>query len=296
MSGWRKILELDGERACVEGSTQALADAIRRGADLRVGTAFRFNEHVDTTSSNGELVRERMDFRVTYLIDDQWSAGIENLRVPVALPDGFGPRPSLSFFIYNQDGNQAIARPFLDGPRAAAADASAASREDKSIPKMQLMGAADEGSNAPSLHFIYAFDYYRFFVRERWRQVLAHDERGEVVAGSLAALRAAVDEGHEVKLGIRGLCSDLGDGPDHEVFVHVGPCYDHDDSGFLIGASQPLVRVRPSIPLIYRSGQWDFGWVMARTDGYLARWMCDPYTLAFARSASRHAIRWFIDG
>ena len=31
---------------------------------------------------------------------------IETLRMPVSLPDGFGPRPSMSFFLNNQDSNQ----------------------------------------------------------------------------------------------------------------------------------------------------------------------------------------------
>ena len=82
-----------------------MASAIRAGADLRVGTGFRHNEHIDPTSENQDLVREVMDLRITYLIEDHWVAGIENLRVPIQLPDGFGPRESMSFFLYNQDGH-----------------------------------------------------------------------------------------------------------------------------------------------------------------------------------------------
>lgn len=37
------------------------------------------------------------------------------LRQPIELTEGFGERPSMSFFLYNQDGRQAIARPYLDG-------------------------------------------------------------------------------------------------------------------------------------------------------------------------------------
>ena len=54
--------------------------------------------------------------RATYLVDRRWCAGITTLRQPVELPIGFGPRPSLSLFLYNEDGGQAIARPYLDGP------------------------------------------------------------------------------------------------------------------------------------------------------------------------------------
>ncbi len=293
---WKKVLELNEQRQPVEGSVHELCAAIGRGADLRIGTAFRHNEHIDTASDNRELVREHMDFRVTYLLDDRWAAGIETLRMPVSLPDGFGPRASMSFFLYNQDGNQAIGRPYLDGLSAAVPGARSAPGHDQVMPRLRMLGAADEETNAPSHHFIYAFDYYRFFVCDRWREMLAHDEDGRVISGSLADLIAAVNAGREVKVGIRGLCADLGAGPPHEVFVHVGPCYHYTASGLLIGATHPLVRVCPAIPLIYHSRAWDFGWLIARTDGFVARWLCNPYSLQFTKSHSRHAMRWFVDG
>ena len=96
---------LNAQRKAESGDTAQLASAIRAGADLRVGTGFRHNEHIDPTSENQDLVREVMDLRITYLIEDHWVAGIENLRVPIQLPDGFGPRESMSFFLYNQDGH-----------------------------------------------------------------------------------------------------------------------------------------------------------------------------------------------
>ena len=38
---WQNILELNEQRECVHGSVEALCNAIRRGVDLRIGTAFR---------------------------------------------------------------------------------------------------------------------------------------------------------------------------------------------------------------------------------------------------------------
>lgn len=294
-TGWQNVLELDEHRQCIHGSTDALCQAIGRGADLRVGTAFRFNEHVDTASDNCELIREHMDFRQTYLIEGRWTAGIETLRMPVSLPDGFGPRASMSFFLYNQDANQALGRPYLDGRSDEPPETADPSQPPPPMLRMHGLSFADEGTNAPSHHFIYDFDYYRFFVCDRWREVLSHNEDGQVVSGSFDALIAAVNQGREVKLGIAGCCADLGDGPDHEVFVHVGPCYQSTQSGFLVTAANPLVRVLPSTPLIYRSRAWDFGWLLARTDGHVARWLCDPFTLKFTKSQAKHAIRWFVD-
>jgi hypothetical protein len=37
----------------------------------------------------------------------------------------------------------------------------------------------------------------------------------------------------------------------------------------------------------------DFGWLLLRTDGHIARWLCDPYTLKFRKNFARHAMRWF---
>jgi len=113
--GLRNVLTLNADRSVRDGSTTDLVDAIRRGADLRIGTAFRHNEHIDTASPSNELIEEVAEFRQTLLLDDRWAAGIMTLRMPVELPEGFGPRPSMSFFLYNQDGTQAIARPYLDG-------------------------------------------------------------------------------------------------------------------------------------------------------------------------------------
>jgi hypothetical protein len=170
---WKNVLELNEQRQPVHGSAEALCTAIGRGADLRIGTAFRHNEHIDTTSDNRELIREHMDFRVTYLLDDRWAAGIETLRMPVSLPDGFGPQASMSFFLYNQDGNQAIGRPYLDGRPPAARAGQSAPGHDQAMPRLRMLSAADEETNAPSHHFIYAFDYYRFFVCDKWRETLA---------------------------------------------------------------------------------------------------------------------------
>jgi hypothetical protein len=45
MTNWQTVLELNENREFVSGSEAALAAAIGRGADLRVYTEFRYNEH-----------------------------------------------------------------------------------------------------------------------------------------------------------------------------------------------------------------------------------------------------------
>jgi len=287
------VLQLDAKRQVVAGCSGLLGDAIRRGADLRVGTAFRHNEHMAPGTDDGQMVREQMDFRVTYLLEDRWVAGIETLRMPISIPDGFAERPSMSFFLYNQDGNQAVGRPYLDG------GTGQCMRQDKQMPKMHLFDGLDDETIAPSINFIYDFESYRFLVRDAWREVLAHDAQGQVIRGDVKELAALSESGCEVKVGIEGLCDDLvQEGAPclkHEVFVHLGPCYYYSRDQRLMGGANPLVRVRPSIPLAYASQAWDFGWLMPRTDGFLARWLCDPFTLTFSKSQTRCAMRWFVN-
>lgn len=296
-AAWQPVLKLDSQRQTQFGSSEQLAQAIRAGADLRVGTAFRHNEHIDTSSQSQELIREVMDFRITYLLDDQWVSGIENLRMPVALPDGFGPRESMSFFLYNQDGHQAIARPFLDGQPAAGTPQISPVDDWPDVPKYHELESFDKNTNAPSSNFIYAFEYFEFMVRPSWREVFAHDCHGAVTRGSLAALTEAFTRGAEVKIAVTGLCDDLQtDLPaiQHEVFIHLGACYYYTEQQLFMASANPVVRVQPSIPLGYRSCGWDFGWLLPRTDGYVARWLCDPYTLKFRKDTQQHAIRWFV--
>ena len=83
---WQCALELDIERNTIDGNPSILRKAIQNGADLRVHTAFQHNEHIDTSSSNDELILEAAEFRTTYCINNQWVAGIMTLRQPTSLP------------------------------------------------------------------------------------------------------------------------------------------------------------------------------------------------------------------
>ena len=298
MAQWKSVLELASDRTVTAGSEAALCDAVRRGADLRIYTEFIHNEHVDPTSANGELVQEVSDFPLTYLVDDRWASGIMTFRMPISPPAGFGPRASMSFFMYGQNGQQAIARPYLDGEVAAGEPGPAPVDEHEDTPKCHEQSNWDVRTNAPSSNFIWDFEVFRYIVWDQWQEVFSHTADGDVVAGSLDALTVAFAQGREVKVAIRGLCADLADDPDravdHEMFVQTGPCYYSTERRIFCAGARPIVRVKPAIPMQYESRGWDFGWLMPRTDGLVARWLCDPYTLQFRKSESHHAIRWFV--
>ena len=90
------------------------------------------------------------------------------------------------------------------------------------MPKYHPQDSWDGQTNAPSQNFIYDFDLYRFYVRDEWREVLSHDIEGAVQSGSVHDLADAFSQGCEVKVGVRGLCTDLAEDPataiDHEMF------------------------------------------------------------------------------
>jgi hypothetical protein len=297
MAQWTKVLELDQSRAITAGSEKGLADAIRRGADLRIGTQFLHGEHIDPESDSDEIIEEVAEFGVTYLIDDHWSAGIINLRQPVSLMPGFGPGSSMSFFMYNQNGEQAVARPYFENSQKGRQREAKLSESSPAMPKYHVLSSVDEGSNAPSQNFIWDFEVFRYWVRDDWREVFSHSADGQT-DGSIDALEEAVIGGSEVKVGVSGLCDDLmapGDrAPQHEVFVRVGSCYHYTKKRRLTTGTHPLVRVRPAVPMRYDSKGWDFGWLVCRSDGFVDRRLYDPYTLTCADSQMQCAMRWFV--
>lgn len=298
IQSWRCLLELNAAREIVKGSPDDLGAAIRRAADLRIGTEFLHNEHIDVTSSSSERIREVAEFGVTYLISNSWSAGVMSLRQPIELPTGFGPRPSMSFFLYNQDGTQGIARPFLDGQLATGSKGPAVARPPADMPKYHVENAWDAETNAPSHNFVYDFDVFRFCVRDNWQELLHHTSDGTVLSGSLDDLIEAFSAGCSIKLGIAGLCGSLTNpdegSVDHEVFVQGGSAYYYMEQRLFMIGTHPIVRIRPSIPMRYSSNEWDFGWLMIRTDGHTVYRRCDPHTLRFTDHVSRHEIRWFV--
>lgn len=158
MTQWTCALTLDSTRTAVAGSEEALVQGIRKGGDLRICTEFIHNEHVDVRSDSAERVREVAEFGVTYLVGGRWVAGIMNRRQPVELPTGFGQRPSMSFFLYNQDGRQAIGRPYLDGASASGVLGASPPQHQTDMPKYHTHDSWDAETNAPSSNFTYDFD------------------------------------------------------------------------------------------------------------------------------------------
>lgn len=302
-SAWSTVLELGSDRTVAAGSREALADAIRRGADLRIYTEFLYEEHIKP--GGGEpaldgLIKEVIDFRETLLVDDGYVAGITTLRQPLEPPHGFnGTDPKMSFFMYTMDGDQALANLVLGdvvGPLPPGGRVVVPTPDD--MPKMGDQEFFDLGTSGPSRNFVYDMERYRFTVRDDWQAILAHDADGHVTAGSFEALEAAQADGRELKVGIRDLGADLVPTGEpvvpHETFSLLGSGFLHVRAGLYVTLTHPLVRIAARVPVRYRSGNWDVAWVFLRTDGQAHVRRIDPYTREWEDRPARFACRWFV--
>jgi hypothetical protein len=310
--GWSTVLELAPDRSVAAGSKDALVDAIRRGADLRIYTEFLYEEHIQPGGGGPALggpIREVIDFRETLLIDDRYVAGITTLRQPLEPPHGFNGRdPKMSFFMYSMDGEQALANLVLgDIEGAAAPGERLVVPSPADMPKMSEQEFFDVGTSGPSRNFVYDMETFRFIVRDEWREVLAHDADGRVTAGSFASLEDAQVAGLEIKVGISDLGADLAaDGPGDgsptsgngrlasETFTLLGSGFVHVRAGLYVTLTHPLVRITAEVPIRYRSGNWDVAWVFLRTDGQSQVRRIEPYTRTWQDRPARFACRWFV--
>ena len=299
MSGWECALELRPDRSVAGGSKAGLIAALERGADLRVYTEFIFEEHVvpggDGNPAHDGLIREVIDFRETIVVDGRHAAGITTLRQALHPPYGFLGDPKMSYFLYTSDGEQACAN-ILFGPApdpTAKPGSQTVVPTPSDMPKQSAMEMFDAGTIGPSRNFVYDFEAYRYFVRDDWQEVLAHDADGRVTAGSFDALEAAQVAGREIKVGVRDIAAGLGAGPEHEIFTNVGSGFLHTRARLYTALTHPLVRVAPAVPLRYRSSGWDVVWVFLRTDGGATVRRVDPYTHGWTDSEARFACRWF---
>ena len=287
---WQCLLRLNRAREVVAGSRAALAKAVARGADVRLYTQFDWADHMGPGHEEQGLIEESIDLRVMYLLEGDWPAGLTALRFPADGGLGFGAAASLSFFMYNWNGEFGIARPYFS-----AADKPAALPVDFGLNYRMIGAWSDSQTISPSHNATYEFEEYRWLVRDDWREVLSHDEQGATLHGSRDELVEAFRRGAGVKVAVGNACAALpGRAIPHELIVELGSMYFHRDRGFHSGESLPLVRIAPGTPLRYASGNWNFGWILPRTDGVVHHLTIDPATRQVARSVARHAMRWMV--
>ena len=288
---YETVLELDSSRQVVSGSAEKLNRAIASGADIRVRTDFIHNEHIDPDSADNQRVAETSSFPQTVLIDKVWSAFFMTLRQPIALRDGFGEPNSLSLFLYNQDGQQAMARLVMDhtGPDTALWDG------DDLYPKTHTISVQDAGTSGISKNFIYDFDRFMFFANNGYEELYAHTADGIALNGTVAELEKAYGSGRPIKIAVRGLSRVLwGDsGHEDELFLHGSSAYDYTGDPLMICNSFPFVSVPAAIPLVYQPQSYRYCWLLARSDGHVAIRSYNPFTDQWTTRHAHLPVRWF---
>lgn len=252
---------LDRQRNLLSGNEGDLVAAIRRGANSRIYTEFRYNEHIDPSSENRGIIQKlskSCHLSSRRPLDggnhDATAAGVDTTTV----------RSTDIFitFMYNQNGLQACALTYLD-KQPAVGNPGLSPINSVQMLKYHEHESWDEGTCSPSSNFVYDFEKYRYFVRDEWQDVLSHQEDGIVVSRSLKGLADALHDGAEVKVAFRQLCCELTENPreamDHEGFIQAGWCYFHTITKQFVAALHPLVRIAPDIPLRYCAKNWDLG-------------------------------------
>ena len=109
------------------------------------------------------------------------------------------------------------------------------------------------------MQFVYEFERYRYWIRDDWELMFAHEADGTVTDGSWRELHDAHQAGKDIKVGLVNLCADLaGESREHVVFSPAGSSWTHTPTELIETQSHPLVRVAPGKPLGYAGSR--VGW------------------------------------
>ena len=264
----------NGDHQPVSGLVAAVAQAVRRGCDLR-----RFSTY--ELEGTG-LVEETMTLQTTWVFDDKHVGGLQTLRHPVDAALGISRQPSLALWIFGVAARQRSTFVPLDGnPMVNATEQWAQVDNDP-------YGAEGEE---------YIPRRYHWWARGGWEEICAHSEEGNASKGSWKALQEAANDGCVFKVGIRNLWSgfvpDNEQTPEHEVFVECTTDFSHVHDEFFGSLTQPTFLLKPCVPLVFERGCYAPGWLIVRSDGRVLRQTVDPTTMRWERMWSRHAVRWF---
>ena len=275
MANWVRVCTVGGDFRPAAGRVAAVAEAVRRGADLR-----RFSTY-DPESTG--LVEETMSLQTSWVFDDGHVGGLSTLRHPVDCGIDFWARPTMAYWIFNVAAPSSSAMVPLDGQPADDATGDWARVDNTPFQRERDREWLSR--------------QYHWWVRDDWDEVCAHDGDGMPSVGSWQEVRRAANEGCELKVGIRNLWSHLGhtgeDPVEHEVFVACGTQFAHVDGEFYAALTIPTFLVAPATPLQFRDDTLEPGWLLVRTDGRACRQTLNVSTLTWERTWSRYSMRWF---
>lgn len=285
-------MTLNPKREIVQGSVEKLNGLIAAGADLKVSTGFTFNEHIDINAKDDQTVIETSTFAQTVIIDNHWSAAFMTLRQPVELPHGFGHANSLSLFLYNQNGLQAMAKLILDGQVEKALNHDT---DDFGYVKNHLISMSDQGTLGVSRNFIYDFDFMAFSLDDTYKELYANSKEGLCVGGSIDVMAEAYAKGRGIKLAVSDLSEALWGKSSHsdEHFLPCASSYYLTREKVMITNSLPFISVPADIPLTYKTRSYKYCWLVARSDGRVEIRSYSPFENKWLTQAMRTKLRWF---
>ena len=258
----------------IAGSVAAVADAVRRGADLR-----RFSTY--NLEGTG-LVEETMTLQTTWVFDDEHVGGLQTLRHPVNAGLGITMQPSMALWIFSVTSPQRSTFLPLNGKPMANATG-------------KWVNIDNEPFGAEADEFVPR--RYHWWARSDWEQICAHDKNGNPSHGSWEEIRKAVNNGRILKVGIKNLWSYLTpageEAPEHEVFIECTTDFSHLDEKFVGALTQPTFLLQPGVPLKFAGENFALGWLVVRSDGKVQRHTLNPTNMQWEQTWDRYAVRWF---
>ena len=270
----RLLCTTDGNHRPIDGSVVSVAEAVRRGGDLRRFSTY----HLEGTG----LVEETMALQATWVFDDQNVGGFQTLRHPVDAALGISMQPSLAVWIFGAGTPQRSTFIPLDGTPMQGATGQWVKVENDAYASVGEQLAPTQ---------------YQWWTRSGWEQICAHDEKGHPASGSWEKLREAVNDGCALKVGVKNLWSYLTPAgevsPEHEVFIECTTHFSHLDEEFFGALTQPTLLLRPCLPLKFLGEDFAIGWLVVRSDGRIQRQTLNPSSMQWERAWGRRAVRWF---
>ncbi len=275
MSEWVKLCSVGEDFRPTEGQSASVADAVRRGADLR-----RYSIYDPSLTG---LVEETMGLQTTWVFDSAHVGGLSTLRHPAECGLHLFKRPSMAYWIFNVTAPSSSAFVPLDGQPMDSATGPWVRVDERPF---------DSKADAPWLS-----KRYHWWARDDWQEIYSHDAEGKPLLGDWKDVCRSAASGCALKVGIRNLWDHLScrRGPtlEHEVFIECGTHFAHLDAGFFAAITIPTFLVRPSAPLRFIGEAFEPGWLLVRTDGRVDRQTLNPSSLKWLCTQTHHAIRWF---
>ena len=258
----------------MSGSVADVADAVRRGADIR-----RFSTY---NMKGTGLVEETMTLQTTWVFDDHHVGGLQTLRHPLDAGLGISMQPSMALWIFGVAAPQRSTFVPLNGQPMAHATGKWVNVDNEPY-------SAEAGEFTPRR--------YQWWARSDWKQICDHDQNGNPSQGSWEDIRKAVNDGGILKVGIKNLWSHLTpageQAPEHEVFIECTTDFSHVDEKFVGVLTQPTFLLQPRVPLKFSGENFALGWLVVRTDGKVQRHTLNPTNMQWEQKWNRYAVRWF---